>query len=79
MKTLSAEQLAEVVRELFLVQGVLDTDSDLSMYVKDSIDLGELIAVVKERYDLAPRDMQLFKLHTALGDVAQIFIHDSAL
>lgn len=73
MKKLTNEQLAEVIKELFVVPVPLTAESDLSAYVKDSIDLGELIAVVKERYGAVPQDMQSFKTYTKLGDVAKIF------
>lgn len=62
-----------VIQELFVVPTALTGTSDLAAYIKDSIDLGELIAVVKERYDVAPQDMQLFKTRSTLGDVTKIF------
>jgi acyl carrier protein len=76
MTKLTNDQLAQVIKELFIVPVALTAESELSSYVKDSIDLGELIAVVKERYAVVPQDMQLFKTYSKLGDVAKIFNHE---
>lgn len=76
MTKLTNEQLADVIKELFIVPVPLTAESYLSAYIKDSIDLGEMIAVVKERYGAVPQDMQLFKTYTKLGDVAKIFNHE---
>lgn len=73
MTKLTNEQLAEAIKELFVVQAPLTAESDLSQYIKDSIDLGELIAVIKERYGAIPQNMQSFKTCTKLEDVAKIF------
>lgn len=76
MAKITNEQFIEVIEELFAVSAPLTAESDLAAYVKDSIDLGELIAVVKERYGIVPQNMQLFKTHSKLGDVAKIFNHE---
>jgi acyl carrier protein len=73
---ITESQLVDVVSELFLVDETLSAASDLSKYVKDSIDLGELIAVIKERHGVVPRDTRLFKTNSKLGDVLKIFNHE---
>lgn len=73
---ISQENLVAALSELFPVQEQLVEMSDLAKYIKDSIDLGELVAVIKERHGVTPKDMQLFKTHTRLGDVLKIFNHE---
>jgi len=77
MKKITETEFAAVFSELFEVNEPLNAQTDLSKYVKDSIDLGELIAVLKERHGVEPQDMQLFKTRTALRDVLAIFNHES--
>ena len=76
MKTLTREGFISILEELFAVEEPLTGDTDLSRYIRDSIDLGELIAVVKERHGVEPADLQAFKTLTALDDVFAIFTHE---
>lgn len=73
---MTQDQFIKVVRELFSIQETLTAESDLSPYIKDSIDLGELIAVVKAEYGVTPENLTLFRTHSRLGDVLKIFNHE---
>ena len=66
--SLTRDQFTTVLTELLDVpKGSPDT-SDLGDYIQDSIDVGELLSVLKERYavELEPNDFR--KVHT-LGEV----------
>jgi acyl carrier protein len=76
MTTMTKDQFIEVLKELFSIQEVLTAESDLSLYIKDSIDLGELVAVLKEEHGVTPQDLSLFKIHSRLEDVWRIFNHE---
>lgn len=73
---MTQDQFIEVIEGLFPIQERLTEESDLSLYIKDSIDLGELIAVVKEEHGVTPENLALFKTHFRLGDVLKIFNHE---
>jgi len=70
---LQIHELASVLKSLFPVTEEIGPETDLSLYIKDSIDLGELLAVVKERYGVVVVDTQLFKTHSRFSDVLKIF------
>jgi acyl carrier protein len=76
MKKLTSKELADTLNTLFAVKEPLSPDTDLSLYIRDSIDLGELIAVLKEEYGVVPQDMELFKVHTRFEAVLKIFNHE---
>ena len=76
MHTLTLDEFVETLHQLFTIEDTLTVDTDLSLYIRDSIDLGELVAVLKEEYGVVPRDLELFKTTTRLGDVIEIFNHD---
>jgi acyl carrier protein len=72
-KKLSEEELSTTIKSLFAISEAITSDTDLSRYIKDSIDLGELIAVVKEQYDITVSNVQLFKTHSRFSEVLKIF------
>lgn len=76
MAQISESELADVMKELFEVQAELSTEADLLVYIKDSIDLGELLAVVHERYQVVPTHPELLKTHSRMGDVVRILNND---
>lgn len=64
------EEFKATVADLFEVNvSDLNGEYDLSVLIKDSIDLGELIAILKSRYDVNPKNWESFKLETKLKDV----------
>lgn len=68
------EDFIEILSELFEVdKSVLSNEYDLSTLIKDSIDLGELVAVIKKRHDVSPKDWQMFKTETRLDEVFSNF------
>ena len=68
---ITAAGLSALLTELFGAPA-LTTDSDLAQYIKDSIDLGELLALAHERHDCTVANLALFKTHTTFGDVLKI-------
>ena len=72
-KKINADELSTTIRSLFTVSESIASDTDLSLYIKDSIDLGELMAVMKEQYGVTVSDVQLFKTHSSFSDVLKIF------
>ena len=50
----------------------LNESSDLSVYIKDSIDLGELLAVIKNQYAIEPKNKELFRKYKNLGDILKV-------
>ena len=73
-KVFGIEDLKKVLSELFEVdEGLLNDSYDLSTLIKDSIDLGELVAVLKNRYSVEPKDWESFKTNTSLIEVFSNF------
>lgn len=73
-KVFSIEELKGVITELFEVDRVLlDDKYDLSTLIKDSIDLGELVATLKSKYSVEPKDWESFKNKTSLIEVFHNF------
>lgn len=52
----------------------LTDETDLSQYIKDSIDLGEVVALLKSRHKVEPKDWNAFKTSTLVKEVFQNFI-----
>lgn len=68
------EKFKGVIAELFEVdKNVLNNDYDLSVLIKDSIDLGELVAILKNRYQVDPKNWESFKIETRLERVFENF------
>lgn len=65
------EEFKTILREVFTIplSFEIDNETDLSEYIKDSIDLGEVLAVVKDRYDVAPLRTDQFALYSRFADV----------
>jgi len=65
------EDLKMAVSEIFDIEiHSLQNDSDLTGIIKDSIDFGELVAFLKNRFVVEPKDWETFK--TAIT-VEQVF------
>jgi acyl carrier protein len=75
-KILEIEELIVIIREITDTQDAISLDTDLSKYIQDSIDLGELIAIVKHRHGIFVQDTRLFNDHILLKDVLKIFNHE---
>lgn len=72
MEPLTQDQLISLLTETFEIQDSLNSDTDLSNYIKDSIDLGELLAVLKERYGVVVdpgKFINVYKLSEALSTI----------
>lgn len=52
MNEVTEAELASLLRELFEIDSQLSGDTDLTTYINDSIDLGELLAALYERYNI---------------------------
>jgi len=76
MSKITQDEFVRVFESLFSIENPLTSETDLSLYIRDSIDLGELIAVLKETYGVTPQDVSLFKTNTQLADVVRIFNHE---
>jgi len=64
------EEFKAILANLFEVNmSDLNDEYDLSVLIKDSIDLGELVAILKSRYDVSPKNWESFKVETKLKDV----------
>lgn len=69
---MTQDNLVEILNYIFDIQENLNESSDLSVYIKDSIDLGELLAVVKNKHTLEPKNKELFRKYKTLGDVLKV-------
>ncbi len=69
---MTQDNLVEILNYIFEIQEDLNESSDLSIYIKDSIDLGELLAVVKNKYTIEPKNKELFRKYKTLGDVLKV-------
>ncbi len=70
----SIDDFKIVLGEIFSIEIDKLTDgTDLSQHIKDSIDLGEVVAVLKSRYSVEPKDWNAFKTATSVRDVFQNF------
>lgn len=64
------EEFKATLADLFEVnESDLSAEYDLSALIKDSIDLGELVAILKSRYDVEPKNWESFKVETKLQEV----------
>lgn len=64
------EEFKATLADLFEVNvSDLTDEYDLSVLIKDSIDLGELVAILKSRYSVEPKNWESFKVETKLQDV----------
>lgn len=71
-QALTEKEIIEVLVYVFDIQEELNSSSDLSLYIKDSIDLGEFLAVIKNKHGLDVEHKELFRKYTALSDVLKI-------
>jgi hypothetical protein len=71
---LTTEEFITILRRIFNIdRGVtLSGDTDLAEYIVGSIDLGELLAVLKEEKNIVPRHPELFSKYSKLRDVLAI-------
>jgi acyl carrier protein len=68
------EVFTAILVEIFGVQTTpLNPDTDLVGVIKDSIDLGELVAVIKMRHGYEPVSYESFKVHTTVREVFENF------
>ena len=64
------EEFKVTLADLFEVNmSDLNDEYDLSGLIKDSIDLGELVAILKSRYSVEPKNWESFKIETNLQKV----------
>lgn len=74
-KEFTIDAFKYVLTDLFEVEKDTLTDNyDLSELIKDSIDLGELVATIKSEYNYEPADWELFKTETSLRSVFTNFV-----
>ena len=71
-KKMTEHDLADILDSLFTVTDDLHAGTDLARYIQDSIDLGELLAVAKERHGVTVSKVELFKTHSQFSDVLLI-------
>jgi len=71
---LNNEEFIKVLRDIFSIDlnTDLSKDTDLSQYITDSIDLGELLAVIKQKYNIEPQRPELFSKYSKLDDVVKV-------
>ena len=69
---ITSKDLIEVLHYIFEIEEDLDDSTDLTIYIKDSIDLGELLAVIKNKYTIEPKNKELFRKYKNLGDVLKV-------
>jgi acyl carrier protein len=64
------EEFKGILADLFEVNvSDLNDEYDLAVLIKDSIDLGELVSILKSRYNLEPKNWESFKIETKLKEV----------
>lgn len=74
-KEFTIEIFKSMLADLFDADvSTITDDYDLAELIKDSIDLGELIATIKAEYHLEPADLELFKTETSLQSVFANFV-----
>lgn len=71
-RSVSEKEIIEILMYIFDIQEELNANSDLSLYIKDSIDLGEFLAVLKNKHNIEPSHMELFRKYTLFGDVVKV-------
>ena len=69
---ITSKDLIEVLRYIFETEEDLDESTGLTVYIKDSIDLGELLAVLKNRYAIEPKNKELFRKYKNLSDILKV-------
>lgn len=69
--SLGEEEFKAILREIFTIplSCEIENETDLSEYIKDSIDLGEVLAVVRDRYNISPLRTDQFAHHARFTDV----------
>jgi acyl carrier protein len=74
---LSQENFIHILRNVFQISEeiILSADTDLSEYIQDSIDLGELLAVLKQEYNITPINPEKFSQYSKLSDVLDVINH----
>jgi acyl carrier protein len=75
---IAQSDLINILNFIFDIQEELNESSDLSLYIKDSIDLGELLAVIKNKYTIEPKNKELFRKYKNLGDVLKVINNEIA-
>ncbi len=75
---ITQSDLINILNFIFDIQEDLNESSDLSLYIKDSIDLGELLAVIKNKYTIEPKNKELFRKYKNLGDVLKVINNEIA-
>jgi acyl carrier protein len=71
MKQITEHELRDLLVETFEIHDELSLGSDLSVYIKDSIDLGEMLAVLKDRFGIILEPSQFTSAYT-LGEVLAV-------
>ena len=71
MDILTEEELVSLIREVFETKDHLRLDSDLTHYISDSIDLGEMLAALYEKYQVR-LNPTLFKKVYTLADALSV-------
>jgi len=70
----SINEFKVILGEIFTIDiQKLSDETDLYQYIKDSIDLGEVVAVLKSRHRVEPKDWNAFKSCASLREVFQNF------
>lgn len=69
---ITQEDLIAALRYTFEIKEDLYCDTDLSLYIRDSIDLGELLAVIKNKHQVEPKNKALFMRYKKIGDVLKV-------
>ena len=75
---ITQSDLINILNFIFDIQEDLNESSDLSLYIKESIDLGELLAVIKNKYTIEPKNKELFRKYKNLGDVLKVINNEIA-
>jgi len=65
---ITKDQFVALLGELFEVPVNSDDTTDLADYIKDSIDVGELLSALKVRYQTTLETTDFHKVHT-IGEV----------
>jgi hypothetical protein len=71
---LTPEEFIAILRRIFNIDAkvTLSENTDLAQYIVGSIDLGELLAVLKEEKNIVPAKPELFSKYSKLGDVLAV-------
>ncbi len=71
---LTQEEFIAILRKIFNIDGavIISGSTDLAEYIVGSIDLGELLAVLKEEKNITPAHPELFSKYSTLSDVLAV-------